>query len=80
MSATARTTIKFDRMCFYNLQHNEQVNILISYNLIDFLCIFSTKCAVKRACIGPDRQKISVCIFLSISLNICFGCSKEPSQ
>ena len=47
MAAIARTVIPFDRMCFYNLQHNVQVNILISYNWIDFLCIFSTKCAGK---------------------------------
>ena len=48
VAAIARTAIPFDRMCFYNLQHNEQANILISYNLIDFLCIFSTKCAGKE--------------------------------
>ena len=34
--------------------------------------------------IGPVKQKNSlrkiVIIFLSISLNICFGCSKEPSH
>ena len=32
---------------------------------------------------GPDKQKFQlkfVNIFKSISFNICFGCSKEPSQ
>ena len=32
--------------------------------------------------IGPVKKKIKrkiVIIFLSINLNICFGCSKEPS-
>ena len=29
--------------------------------------------------IGPVKQKIAV-NFLSISLNICFGCSKEQSH
>ena len=31
--------------------------------------------------IGPVMQKETIAIFvLSISLNICFGCSKEPSH
>ena len=34
--------------------------------------------------IGPVKQiykcKIVIIIFLSISLNMCFGCSKEPSH
>ena len=29
--------------------------------------------------IGPVKQKLAI-IFLPISLNMCFGCSKEPSH
>ena len=34
-------------------------------------------------CMGPVKQKIKrkiEIIFLSISLNMCFGCSNEPSR
>ena len=39
-----------------------------------------------KAAGGPDKQKKirgkskTAIIFLSLTLNICFGCSKEPSH
>ena len=45
------------------------------------VCKTSAQCVITiQVQIGKHFQRKIVNIFLSISFNICFGCSKEPSQ
>ena len=60
---------------WYNIVVFSRVTILMN------LWIISCKLNVQSVCIciGPVKQKKIAINFLSISLNVCFGCSKEPS-
>ena len=56
------------------IKHFEPQQIMLLYsNCVIIRCVI----------IGPVKQKCQpkiAIIFLSISLNMCFGCSKEPSH
>ena len=50
---------------------------------LSYFCKFSEQMKIIKLNIGPAKQRYSAkvaIIFLSISLNLCFGCSKEPSH
>ena len=65
----------------YRYQHTEDMCPVIAYCVTEFQSVFHGL-IFWRLFIGPVKQKISVKfrIFLSISLNMCFGYSKEPSH
>ena len=83
VSSIQRVKAKYDEIAKKILIDKSSYLTLCILFLFDALCLSPQLWSCRDDYIGLDKHifgRISVKIFLPITFNICFGCSKEPPQ